>query len=56
MSDPDIDARLKAASRAERDRAIVDAHQAGYTIRAIVALVGYSIGRVHQIINQEQAE
>lgn len=52
MSDPEIDARLQAASPAERRRAIIDARNAGYTLRQIAELVGLSVGGVHKIINQ----
>lgn len=51
----DIEARLKAASPAERRKAIVDARQAGWTIRRIAAAVELSIGTVHNIINSRSA-
>lgn len=48
----DIEARLKAASPAERHRAILDARQAGWTIRRIADTVKLSIGTIHNIITK----
>lgn len=48
----DIEARLKAASPTERHKAIVDAREAGWTIRRIAETVGYSVGEVHKVINK----
>jgi DNA-directed RNA polymerase specialized sigma24 family protein len=48
----DLDERLRAASPTERNKAIVEAYQAGYTIRRIADLVGLSVGGVHKIIKE----
>lgn len=49
----DIEARLKAASPLERNRAIRDARDAGWTIRRIALTVGISVGLVHKIIKEQ---
>lgn len=49
----DIEARLKAASPPERDQAIRDAREAGWTVRKIATTVGMSVGGVHKILNKE---
>ena len=48
----DLEARLKAASPTERHKAIVEAHEAGWTIRRIAATVRLSVGTVHNIITK----
>jgi DNA-directed RNA polymerase specialized sigma24 family protein len=48
----DIEARLKAASTAERYRVIVDAREAGWTFRRIADVIGLSVGAVHNIIQK----
>lgn len=50
----DIAERLKAASREERDKAIIDARSAGWSIRQIVKAVGYSVGHVHRVITEHE--
>lgn len=48
----DIEARLKAASPAERYKAIVDAREEGWTFRQIARAVGLTVGAVHYIITK----
>lgn len=50
----DIEARLKAASRTERNQAIVDAYKAGWSIRQIADVVELSSAGVHKIIRENQ--
>lgn len=47
-----IEARLKAASPTERNQAIRDAREAGWTVRKIAAIVGMSVGGVHKILKE----
>jgi len=48
----DIEARLKAASRTERNQAIRDAYAAGWTVRQIADIVELSVGGVHKILKE----
>lgn len=48
----DIEARLKAASPAERYKAIVAAREAGWTFRRIADALGMTAGAVHNIIQK----
>jgi DNA-binding NarL/FixJ family response regulator len=45
-------AERAAAAASERDEAIVDAHKAGLTLKAIAAEAGLSFQRVHQIVRR----
>ena len=46
--------RLDAAAR-ERLRAIMAAHEAGWSLRKIAAATGLSRSRIHQLLQEEKA-
>lgn len=48
----DIEARLKAASPAERYKAIVDAREDGWTYQQIADAIGLTRGAIHYIIQK----
>jgi len=51
----DLEQRLRAASITERNRAIRDAHAAGYSLRTIATIVEMSHTGVRKIIQENPA-